>query len=300
MANINSRLEYLNPATGKPFKAAVIMGTYNRGHLLRRSLENYAMQTENDFYVHVFDDGSTDDTGNVVIDGDLTLGLNIKYTRLEKQPGKWRDSASFINAGIAYALHVAKCPYIFITHPEIIPGLALIETGIKYLQRPMKARFNAKGYYLTVEQQKRIDKVDLTLGLEQIRLLPNFYEENEKGNGNPDYTARAIDRALSWGSWIFGGFTADGWRDFGGVFESEVWGAVDIEMHDRAKALGYHTVTPQDIRAMVIHQNHDDPETNVITPRNEEWRNALQGAKLERRYHLISKERWENMDYTPI
>lgn len=299
MANINSRLEYLNPFTGKPFKAAVIMGTYNRGHLLWRSLEGYSRQLEHDFYIHIFDDGSTDDTFEVVNYGINELELDIKYTRLEKQPGKWRDSASFINAGIAYALHVAKCPYIFITHPEIIPGHSLIETGIKYLQRPMKARFNAKGYYLTVEQQKRIGKISLHEGIEDIRLLPNFYEESDKANGNPDYTHRAIDRALSWGSWIFGGFTADGWRDFGGVFESEAWGAVDVEMHDRAKALGYHTVTPQDINAMVIHQNHDDPETNVITPRNEEWRNALHGAKLERRYHLISKERWENMDYMP-
>ena len=81
MANINSRLEYLNPATGKPFKAAVIMGTYNRGHLLRRSLENYAMQTENDFYIHVFDDGSTDNTKELVRFENTTFGLHIKYTR---------------------------------------------------------------------------------------------------------------------------------------------------------------------------------------------------------------------------
>lgn len=45
---------------------SVIIPTYNRAHLIRKSLESVLNQTFDDFEIIVFDDGSTDDTEKVV------------------------------------------------------------------------------------------------------------------------------------------------------------------------------------------------------------------------------------------
>lgn len=282
-----------NPA----HRIAVVMGTYNRGELLDRSLWHYERQGIPHTII-IFDDGSTDNTKAVVDYYTVDNSLDIHYIRLEKEPGKWRDSACYLNAGIAYALHVLKSQYIFITHPEIIPGRNLLKTACRKLDSVGFARLNAKGYYLTPGQQEKIDEADLGEGIAGIRNLPDFYQESEAGNGNKDYTARAVDNALTWGSWIWGGFTAYNWRRFGGVFESETWGAVDVEFMERCRRLNVQTVTPLDIEAMVIHQNHDLPG-NVITPRNADWMETLKGVELRARPELISKERWEPLNYNP-
>ena len=278
-------------------RIAVVMGTYNRGELLNRSLSHYAEQGI-DHTLIIFDDGSTDDTKAVVENYTVDCSLNVHYVRLEKEPGKWRDSACYLNAGIAYALHVLKSQYIFITHPEIIPGRNLLKIACRKLDSVGFARLNAKGYYLTPGQQQRIDEADLSDGIAGIRNLPEFYQESEAANGNKDYTANAVDNALTWGSWIWGGFTAYNWRRFGGIFESETWGAVDMEFMERCRRLNVQTITPLDIEAMVIHQNHDLPG-NVITPRNLDWMETLKGVELRARPELISKERWEPLGYKP-
>lgn len=280
-----------NPA----HRIAVVMGTYNRGELLDLSLWHYERQ-DIPHTIIIFDDGSTDNTKAVADYYTVDNSLDIRYIRLEKEPGKWRDSACYLNAGIAYALHVLKSQYIFITHPEIIPGRNLLKTACRKLDTLGYARINAKGYYLTPDQQERIGEVDLSEGIAAIRTMPNFYEDSEAFNGNKDYTANAVDRALTWGSWIWGGFTAYNWRRFGGVFESETWGAVDVEFMERCRRLNVQTVTPLELEAMVIHQNHDIPGIPV-TPRNNDWMETLRGVELRARPELISKERWEPLNY---
>lgn len=289
-----------NQSRFEPYPAnriAVVMGTYNRGELLDRSLWHYEQQGIPHTLI-IFDDGSTDDTKGVVDYYTVDNSLNIHYVKLEKEPGKWRDSACYLNAGIAYALHVLKSQYVFITHPEIIPGRNLLRIATRKLDTVGYARINAKGYYLTPGQQENIENVDLSDGIAAIRTMPNFYEDSEAFNGNKDYTANAVDRALSWGSWIWGGFTAYNWRRFGGVFESETWGAVDVEFLERCRRLNVQTVTPLELEAMVIHQNHDIPGI-PITPRNNDWMETLRGVELRARPELISKERWESLNYMP-
>lgn len=278
-------------------RIAVVMGTYNRGELLDRSLRHYVEQGIPHTLI-IFDDGSTDDTKSVVDYYTVDRSLDIRYIKLTKEPGKWRDSACYLNAGIAYALHILKSQYIFITHPEIIPGRNLLKTACRKLDTLGYARINAKGYYLTPDQQERIGEVDLSDGIANIRTMANFYEDSEAANGNKDYTANAVDRALTWGSWIWGGFTAYNWRRFGGVFESETWGAVDVEFMERCRRLNVQTVTPLELEAMVIHQNHDIPGIPV-TPRNNDWMEVLRGVELRARPELISKERWEPLNYMP-
>lgn len=49
-------------------QVSVIIPTYNRAHLIRETLESVTAQTHHDFHVIVVDDGSTDDTPDVLRD----------------------------------------------------------------------------------------------------------------------------------------------------------------------------------------------------------------------------------------
>jgi len=264
----------------------VVLGTYNRGHLLQRSLKLYEKQ---DALLIILDDDSNDDTYHIC----QSSPCPICYIQLPPKNGKWRDSSCFLNKGISVAIHTFKAEYIFITHPEIIPGLATISC-CKQLAADSSTWVNAKGYYLTPSQQQIIDTVRWELNPLSVRQLPGFYDLPSESQ-NKDYTPAAIDETDVWGSWIFGGGTAHMWRQFGGLTEFEIWGSVDVDLLNRRVHLGMHTVTPKAEDAIVIHQNHDDPTINIITPRDmEKCMAALPDYRIEdaRKPHLISEERW--------
>jgi glycosyltransferase involved in cell wall biosynthesis len=246
---------------------AIIMGTYNRAHLLKRSLALYP----DDVDIYILDDGSTDNTFDLCKQSSKAFGgsKNIKYYFLEgKQPGVWRDSASFLNRGIKYALQKGY-KYIFITHPEIIPGINTIEAA-KALAVDKETWISCKGYYLTPEQQARLDTVAWLTNLLNVRQLPNFYQSIAEFRGNADYMPQAIERCKVWGSWIFGGGTAEMWKYFGGVTPFDVWGSIDVDLLNRRHVAGMKTVTPVEESAIVVHQNHDDATINIPTPRDME------------------------------
>ena len=243
-------------------ETVIVIGTYNRGHLLARSMKWY--ERNKNIALVVMDDGSTDNTRQLCEQSTLP----IHYFYLGDKTG-WRDSASFLNKGIRFALNELKARYIFITHPEIIPGRDTITESIM-AARSSDVWVSCKGYYLTQEQQAAIDRVPWNKNILSVRLLPNFYGSGKSPefNGNKDYLPESIDRIPVWQSWIFGGGSADMWRWFGGLTEFETWGSIDMDLLNRRGILGMTTVTPGNEQAIVVHQNHDDPATNVVTPRD--------------------------------
>lgn len=229
---------------------AVIIGTYNRAHLLRRSLLHYP----DDVDIFVYDDGSNDNTCNICCKAK-------SYIYLGEKTG-WRDSASYLNMAIKAALNDGY-QYIFITHPEIIPGKTTIESAVK-LAVDKETWISAKGYYLTIEQQAALtDDADVTK-------LPNFYGQSVSAEFQhlKDYLPERIEQIPVWHSWIFGGGSAEMWRYFGGLTPFDHWGSVDVDLNDRRRVAGMKTVTPGLKTDIVIHQNHDNPEMNTLTPRN--------------------------------
>ncbi len=229
---------------------AIIIGTYNRAHLLQRSLKAY-----HDVDIHVYDDGSTDNTREICKSAWYSFLGNKK---------DWRDSASYLNEGIKRALHLGY-KYIFITHPEIIPGTTTIESA-KALAVDKETWVSCKGYYLTPEQQTLIDHFP------DVRKMPGFYGQTKSAEfrGNPGFVPEAIEAATVWGSWVFGGGSASMWTYFGGLTPFEVWGSVDVDLLNRRNIAGMKTVTPNKETDIVIHQNHDDPNINTPTPRDME------------------------------
>lgn len=238
----------------------IVLGTYNRAHLLYRSLRVYNIH---DVKVIVMDDDSTDDTEYI-----CKLYPNVTYIKLPPKNGVWRDSASFLNKGIKMALDEFNADHVFITHPEIIPGETTIENAVK-LSVDKETWVSCKGYYLTVEQQNLIHRARIEKNLLNVTALPGFYGVGSaEFTGNRDYLPESIEKIDVWQSWIFGGGSRDMWKYFGGLTEFNTWGSVDIDLLNRRNIAGMKTVTPGLDTDFVVHQNHDDPETNTITPRD--------------------------------
>lgn len=239
----------------------IVIGTYNRAHLLKRSLVHYA---KHDVQLIVIDDDSSDETQSL-----CSMFLNVRYIKLAPKNGIWRDSASFLNKGIAMAINEYHSEFVFITHPEIIVGETTIENAVK-LATDKETWVSCKGYYLTPDQQANIETVEWNIDLLEVRKLPIFYGAGQSAefNGNKDYLPESIEKISVWQSWIFGGGSREMWQHFGGLTEFETWGSVDMDLLNRRHITGMKTVTPGLPTDLVVHQNHDDPNVNTVTPRD--------------------------------
>jgi GT2 family glycosyltransferase len=236
-------------------KVAIIIGTYNRAELLRRSLHAYSKH--DGLHLMIMDDGSTDNTLDVVKEFEHS-NLNIEYCNLGEKK-EYRDSASFLNIGIKYALHEIGANYIFITHPEIIVGSTTIESAVNAAANK-KTWVSCKGYYLTAEQQKQIETIDIGSNTLNIHKFLDFYSApSAEFTGDPYYLPANIEKAKVWQSWIFGGGSRAMWQYFGGLTEFKTWGSVDVDLLMRRKAAKMRTVTPGKNTDYVVHQNHDAP-----------------------------------------
>jgi len=246
-------------------KLSIVLGTYNRAHLLKRSLETYARQPFRDFEIIIIDDSSIDDTFEVVRS---YMGcIDIKYIFIDKGDFRWRDSSSFINLGIRAAKGEAVIP----THPEVMMGEMTLQTISDNMLHWHYVC--AKPYYLTIDDQKHIDEADWQSNVLNITKRKGFYEQQSaEHSGNEQYTHANMEKHSKWESWVFGGMTKATWRRIGGLSESEAWGPVDISFANRRKILGIENTTVQGVETMVVHQNHDDG-----TPRD--MKKAIENTK---------------------
>jgi hypothetical protein len=317
------------------YDIAVVTGTYNRAHLLLRSLFHYqackrprewdlqAMNINGGFSATskdmsiclvVMDDGSTDFTRELC-EKFANEQLPIYYFYMgDKQPGEWRDSAAFINRGMSFALHGLGASFVFPTHPEICVGEDTIATIVDYCKENPDAFGMAKGYYLTPEQQVKYgfeisdckemieDKTHSSIcefPTNIARLsISKFIQENpdfyDYGDPTHAYHHTQVEKAKVWDSWIFCGASRQTWLKFGGFGESNAWGSIDLNFHHRRYQGGFISWTPDGQNNMVVHQNHDDPNQNTVTPRNMELCMDTAG-KLNHepcQPELLNPERW--------
>lgn len=318
------------------YDIAVVTGTYNRAHLLLRSLFHYqackrpekkdwgGVHYEYDYRkmslcLVVMDDGSTDFTRELC-EKFANEQLPIYYFYMgDKQPGEWRDSASFINQGMSFALHALNASFVFPTHPEICVGEDTIATIVDYCKENKDAFGMAKGYYLTPEQQLRFGYIkepsdwDYRFGLLdhpelpfptteeffEMRSIKRFIEENpdfyDYGDQNHPYHHVQVEKAKVWDSWIFCGASRQTWLKFGGFSESDAWGTIDVTFHHRRYTGGFVTWVPDGQNNMVVHQSHD-LGLPTDTPRDMDL--CMETAKrldaTPCQPHLLNPNRWIN------
>lgn len=253
-------------------KISVVMATYNRAHLLSRSLNGYWRSALIDTELIIIDDWSSDNTEDVV--RGWSKLLNIVYIRPPyKQPGTWRSEASIINIG----LRAARGEFIVATHPEIIPGQDSLHS--MYAFRDPDTWHTCKPYFLTVNQQACLDDVPWHQTNLAVRELPGFYtEEVEVLHGGGLYDHKAIEQATSWESWQFAGALRSTWQKLGGMYPFKTWGSVDMWLAAARKHHGIATKLETHPETYVVHQNHDTGTD--ATPRNHDLFQTLEGIPL--------------------
>lgn len=315
------------------YDIAVVTGTYNRAHLLLRSLFHYQACDRSTKWVNtdreltgdfvgkrsmslclvIMDDGSTDFTRELC-EKFANDQLPIYYFYMgDKQPGQWRDSAAFINQGMSFALHALGASFVFPTHPEICVGEDTIATIVDYCKENPDSFGMAKGYYLTPEQQVKYgynwnlvqhwaipDGIDTPQNFWKFDSISAFIQENpdfyDYGDPTHAYHHTQVEKAKVWDSWIFCGASRQTWLKFGGFSESDAWGTIDVTFHHRRYTGGFVTWVPDGQNNMVVHQNHDDPNQNTVTPRNMELCMETAG-KLNAepcQPELLNPNRWIN------
>ena len=287
----------------KQYRNVVVFGTYNRAHLMKQSMYVYSECLDHRYNdaVVVLDDGSTDDTLQVC--ETYAEKVDVFYFKLaDKEPGVWRDSAAFLNMGISFAIHALGAERVIPTHPEIVPG---IHTFAAINSAPEKIDFVMfRGYYLPVELQLRYEAYinwvksmhgEMVWSIQDFKALcpdwylygdqhHDFHPINLESDPNPFY------------SWIFCSASAETWKRYGGFTESNVWGAAaDLNFMARRARGGFTIATPNEVDAWVLHQNHDDPKYNTVTPRNMElcMQTAAVLDETPCQPHLLNPDRWK-------
>jgi len=237
---------------------SVVLCTYNRAHLLKRSLICYTKQTLKDFELIILDDNSQDETEELV--KGYKDKLNIIYIKLEdKKADEWRDAACIINRGIK----LGDGNYIYITHPEVMPCFDCLEKFNAVLKENHRAFVNSRTYYMTFSLQEKIDTADWQSDFYNIKKTPGFYDEEPLYQEedleflNKECTTKFAETTETWHTWVFGGMTRKTWKYMGGLNEYRTWGSVDVDFMQRRQTFGVNTLTPKDV--FVIHQNHDSP-----------------------------------------
>lgn len=79
-----------------PMKVSAVIATYNRGYIIREAIESVLAQTYRDFEIVVVDDGSTDNTSEIV---ESFQNEKIRYIRHERNQG----CSAACNTGISAA-----------------------------------------------------------------------------------------------------------------------------------------------------------------------------------------------------
>lgn len=278
---------------------SVVMSTYNRAHLLVRSLACYERQEfpKNLFELVIVDDGSTDHTMEMVHSWSHITGIKVTYLCPYPKTTGWRDCAATINHGI----RVSQGKHILLTHPEIMVGRTTVLDCVNKLKshksnNSLGTYACARCYYLSPKEQVLLDTVDWKdKGTIAVRQIDRFYEDDV--NGLPDYSHRATDlvaqlgsRIPHWQSWIFGGHSRETWKKLGGMLRTDKWGSCDVAWMTRRSILGIENYTCPSESAIVVHQSHDLPGDD-ITPRIEqEWKKELSKIDFSNPTKLIFPE----------
>jgi glycosyltransferase involved in cell wall biosynthesis len=180
-------------------KVSVVIPTYNRARLLQECLESVMSQSFNDFEIIIVDDGSTDNTS------ELVKKYPVKYVYQENQ-----GAHAARNRGIA----LSKSEYIaFIDSDDIMLKDAL-KMGVEILDRHPEAGFSyGQGYIM--DEEEKISKLlkapwknaGVRPGTEEIGelILGNHITSHtvvrhrcldEVGGYNPDFKIGSMDYEL--------------------------------------------------------------------------------------------------------
>lgn len=259
-------------------RLSVIMTTYNSPVWLEKVLWGYSVQTHDDFEIIIGDDGSTEETAEVIERMRAATGLTIRHL--------WQEDKGFRKCRILNkAILAAESDYLVFTDGDCIPRRDFLEV---HATEARPGHYLSGSYNkLSMEASEAIGKDDILSG--RCFDLKWLRAHGQKWSRKNSKLATSRRMAPFW-NWItltacnLKGSNASVWREdalrVNGFDERMAWGGLDREFGVRLKNAG---VRPKHVRynAIVIHLDHPrgykDPEM-VRQNRELRIRNDKQGV----------------------
>ncbi|MBZ2170172.1 glycosyltransferase family 2 protein [Marinobacter sp. F4216] len=242
-------------------KLSVIMTTYNSPEWLEKVLWGYSVQTHNDFELVIGDDGSTEETREVIDRIREETGMTIKHV--------WQEDKGFRKCRILNKSIVeVESEYVVFTDGDCIPRKDFLEVHAKEAE---PGRYLSGGYHkLPMSTSQTITRDDIVSGrcfdlnwLKENGLKSSY--KNSKLTATP--LKAKIFNTLTPTACNFKGSNGSAWLEdilaVNGFDERMPWGGLDREFGVRLINSG---IKPKHVRynAIVIHLDHKrgykDPE----------------------------------------
>lgn len=262
----------------KPVSVGIIISTYNNPDWLRKVLWGYAIQTYPFSELIIADDGSGDETWELIEEFKKTSFPNTKRV--------WHPDNGFQKSRILNkALLAAESEYLIFTDQDCIPRPDFVETHVKYAR---KGYFLSGGYFkLPMSISKQITEDDISSErsfsyswLRQQGLKLNF--KCTKLVKFPLFSAFMNLITPARASW--NGCNASGWREdflaIKGFNEQMGYGGQDREFGERLSNKGLKS---KQIRysAICVHLDHGRPYKNEeILRKNKNIRKEVKKNKI--------------------
>lgn len=237
-------------------RLSVIVSTYNKPHFLERVLWGYAVQTDRDFELVVADDGSGDETAELIRRVRAESGMELVHV--------WHEDRGFRKTEILNrAIVASRGDYLLFTDGDCIPRRDVVEVH-RALARP--ERYLAGGYLkLPAAVSERIGVEDVTSGrVSELRWLwARGWRPGRRALRlvRSPKLAALFDRITPTAA-HFHGNNASTWRDAilrVNGFEGKMgYGGLDRALGYRLENAGVRGMQIRH-RAVALHLHHDRP-----------------------------------------
>lgn len=232
---------------------SIIISTYNNKEWLQKVLWGYNMQTFKDFEIVIADDGSKEDTKQMIDNFREVAQFSIQHIW---HPDNGFQKSEILNKAILHC----KAPYIIMSDGDCIPRKDFVQ--VHYEQRE-KGRFLSGGYFMlpmNISQLISKEDIDSEKCFDIDWLVKNGLKKSFKNNKltAKGFKAKLLNM-LTPTSPTWNGHNASGWAEdiiaVNGLDERMQYGGQDRELGERLNNYG---IKGKQIRysAIVIHLDH--------------------------------------------
>ncbi|NQY05194.1 MAG: glycosyltransferase family 2 protein [Flavobacteriaceae bacterium] len=268
-------------------KISVIISTYNSEEWLQKVLWGYSIQTYKDFEVLIADDGSREETKQLIESFKANYPVPVTHV--------WHEDKGYRRQKVLNeTILKTNYEYVLFTDGDCIPKSDFVEAHAKYAE---KGRFLSGGYCkLNMEMSKMITEEDiLSENCFDIKWLKKrsdigFSQTLKIASG--DFSASMLDAVTPTGA-TFNNCNSSAWKqdliDINGYDERMQYGGSDREIGERLTNFG---VKGKQIRhrAICLHLDHSRGyKTSDSIQKNLAIRKETKDKNIKRTTHGIVK-----------
>ena len=259
-------------------KLSVIITTYNKKEWLRKVLIGFSNQTNRNFEVIIADDGSREDTKQLIEEVGKNSYFNIQHV--------WHDDNGFQKCAILNkAIIESKYDYLLFTDDDCIPRTDFVDIHLKYAE---KGYFLSGGYFKlnSIVTEKITDEDILTQNIFNIKWLISNGQDNWKklvkltrSKHLALFMTWITPTRATWNGHNVSGFKSDIIR-VNGYNEDMAYGGLDRELGERLVNSGIKAKQVR-YKAICVHLDHARPyEKKDMVIKNHAIRKNVRDNKI--------------------